>query len=95
MTDPALIRQYGLSDPNPFFTQLSRLPFLNNVIIRCWHWFLLTLCLAADLAAMLGTLPLIACCTDCRTATCITKICSSLPLESLSCCAAHTSIHQA
>jgi hypothetical protein len=32
-TDPNLIAQYGLSDPNPFFQQLLTKPYLNQVVI--------------------------------------------------------------
>ena len=31
VTDSALIRQYGLSDPNSFFQTLAAKPYLNNV----------------------------------------------------------------
>ncbi|MDP1880662.1 MAG: cellulase family glycosylhydrolase [Parachlamydiaceae bacterium] len=32
-TDPALISQYGLSDPNPFFKELVKKPYANQVVI--------------------------------------------------------------
>lgn len=32
-TDPALIAQYGLSDPNPFFKALLTKPYINQVVI--------------------------------------------------------------
>jgi hypothetical protein len=33
VTDPALITQYRLSDPNPFFTVLLTKPYRNQVVI--------------------------------------------------------------
>ncbi|CAL8461992.1 g1523 [Coccomyxa elongata] len=33
ITDPNLISQRGMSDPNPFFTALLSKPYLNNVVI--------------------------------------------------------------
>lgn len=33
ITDPGKIASTGISDPNPFFTQLLTKPFLKNVII--------------------------------------------------------------
>jgi len=32
-TDPALLSQYGLSDPNPFFTALMAKPYRNRVVL--------------------------------------------------------------
>jgi hypothetical protein len=33
ITDPTLISQTGMSDPNPFFQALLSKPYLNNVVI--------------------------------------------------------------
>jgi hypothetical protein len=32
-TDPAIIAARGLSDPNPFFTELLQKPYLSQVVI--------------------------------------------------------------
>jgi hypothetical protein len=33
VTDAAIIQRYGLSDPNPFFTELAARPYLNRVAL--------------------------------------------------------------